>query len=150
MKGWHVAAGVTAFFAVVIGVDSLFTVLALRTHPGAVSVTPYEDGLLYNRHIAQMDAQARLGWRATAAAEPGLAVVELRDAGGSPLRGLAVTGALARPATETGRIAPRFEETLPGRYEAPTGAVSGAWDMTFEARAPGGARFTAERRLTWP
>ena len=51
VRGWHVWAGVAAFFAVVIAVDATFTVLALRTFPGQVSVTPYEDGLLYNRRI---------------------------------------------------------------------------------------------------
>ncbi len=149
LRGWHVAAGVCAFFAVVIGVDASFTVMALRSHPGEVSVTPYEDGLLYNRHIAQMEAQARLGWRASAAAEPGLVVVEIRDAVGDPVRGLTVTGTLKRPATESGRVSPRFEEAAPGRYEAPAGAVTGAWDLVAEARDGRGALFTAERRLTW-
>lgn len=32
VKGWHVAAGVVAFFAVVIGVDAAFLTLAYRTH----------------------------------------------------------------------------------------------------------------------
>ncbi|MCW5759840.1 MAG: FixH family protein, partial [Phenylobacterium sp.] len=64
IRGWHVLAGVSAFFAVIIAVDASFAVLAIRTFPGQVSVTPYEDGLLYNRHIAQLEAQARLGWRA--------------------------------------------------------------------------------------
>ncbi len=70
VQGWHVLAMVTAFFAVVIAVDATFAVVAVRTFPGQVSVTPYEDGLIYNRHIAQMTAQDRLGWRVGAGAEP--------------------------------------------------------------------------------
>lgn len=150
VTGWHVLAGVTAFFAVVLAVDVSFTVMAIRTFPGQVSVTPYEDGLLYNRHIAQLDAQARLGWRASAAAEPGQVVVTLTDAGGRPLSGLAVAGRLERPATETGRIALKFADMGGGRYVAPAGRVAGAWDLTAEARGPGKASFIAERRLTWP
>lgn len=150
VRGWHVAAGVSAFFAVVIGVDAAFTVLALKTFPGQVSVTPYEDGLLYNRQIAQLEAQDRLGWRAGAMAEPGLVTVEIRDAEGRPLRGLSLSGRLQRPATDAGKISPRFVEAAPGRYEAATGAITGTWDVIFEARDAGGRRFAGERRLTWP
>jgi nitrogen fixation protein FixH len=150
VRGWHVAAGICAFFAVVIGVDATFAVLAYRSHPGQVSVTPYEDGLVYNRRLAQLAAQDRLGWRATADVAPGLVVVEIRDRRSNPVEGLALTGKLMRPATEVGRIAPRFHETAPGRYEAATGAISGAWDLSAEVRGRGGAVFVAERRLTWP
>lgn len=149
LRGWHVGAGVCAFFAVVIGVDTAFTVMALRSHPGQVSVTPYEDGLLYNRHIAQMEAQARLGWRAAASAEPGRAVLEFRDPDGAAVSGLSLTATLKRPATEAGQLAPRFRETAPGRYEAAVGDVRGAWDLAAEARNAQGSVFATERRLTW-
>lgn len=150
LTGWHVLAGVTAFFALVIAVDVSFMVMAIRTFPGQVSVTPYEDGLLYNRHIAQLEAQARLGWRASAAAEPGQVVMTLVDANGRPLSGLDVAGRLERPATETGRIALKFADLGGGRYVAPAGRVAGTWDLTAEARGAGEASFIAERRLTWP
>jgi len=149
IRGWHVLAGVCAFFAVIIAVDVAFMTLAIRTFPGQVSVTPYEDGLLYNRHIAQLEAQDRMGWRAAAAAEPGQVVVEFRDRAGQPLEGLAITGRLERPATEAGRVSLRFAEAEPGRYVAPAGRISGAWDLTAEARGPTGGAFVAERRLTW-
>jgi nitrogen fixation protein FixH len=145
-----VLAGVTAFFAVVIGVDATFTVVAIRTFPGQVSVTPYEDGLLYNRRIAQIEAQERLGWRAAASAAPGEVVMAFRDRAGRPLTGLVVAGRLERPATEAGRVTLRFAETAPGAYVAPAGRLSGAWDLTAEARGPSGGAFLAERRLTWP
>lgn len=149
IRGIHVLLGVVAFFAVVIGVDVSFTVLAVRTFPGQVSVTPYEDGLIFNRHLAQLAAQDRLGWRAVAAAGPGEVALTYADREGAPVSGLVVSGKLERPATETGRVALNFAETSPGRYVAPTGAVSGAWDMTAEARAADGVAFVAERRLTW-
>ena len=149
VRGWHVLAGVCAFFAMVIAVDTGFAVMAVRTFPGQVSVTPYEDGLLYNRHIAQLRAQERLGWRASAAAEPGEVVLELRDRTGRPVTGLAIDGRLERPATEAGRVRLRFAETSPGRYVAPAGRIAGAWDLTAEARGAAGGSFIAERRLTW-
>jgi nitrogen fixation protein FixH len=149
VRGWHVLTGVSAFFAVVIGVDAWFTVLALKTFPGEVSVTPYEDGLLYNARIEQLKAQEKLGWRASAEAQPGLVVLQVQDRDGEPVGGLTVTGKLERPATETGRKMLTFHRVAPGRYEATTGAVGGVWDMTAEARDAQGRLFTAERRLAW-
>jgi nitrogen fixation protein FixH len=149
LTGRHVLAIMVSFFALVFAVDGLFTYLALRSHPGQVSVTPYEDGLLYNRRIAQLEAQARLGWSAGAEAQPGRVVLTYRDREGRPLRGLLVSGRLERPATEAGRLVLNFVEAAPGRYEAGAGAA-GAWDLTAEARNARGEAFTAERRLTWP
>ena len=150
IRGWHVLVGVGAFFAVVIAVDVAFAVIAMRTFPGQVSVTPYEDGLLYNGRIARLEAQERLGWRAAASAAPGEVVLQFRDREGRPLEGLSVTGRLERPATEAGRVDLRFAETRAGYYVAPTGRIAGAWDLAAEARGPAGEAFAAERRLTWP
>jgi nitrogen fixation protein FixH len=149
VTGWHVLAGVVAFFAVVIAVDVSFAVVAYRTHPGQVSVTPYEDGLVYNRHLAQMQAQEDLGWQAAAKAAPGVLVLEFVDRAGRPVVGLSVTAKLERPATEAGRITPRFQDVGLGRYEADLGTIEGAWDVTAEARDAAGHLFVAERRLTW-
>lgn len=148
--GWHVLVAVSAFFTVVIGVDLSFMALAIRTFPGQVSVTPYEDGLLYNQHIAQLNAQDRLGWRAAVRADPGQVVMLFRDQSGRPLDGLTITAQLERPATEAGRIQLRFRATGDGRYVAQTGAISGAWDLTADAHGAGVVKFVAERRLTWP
>jgi nitrogen fixation protein FixH len=150
MNGWHVLAAITAFFAVVVAVDTSFAVLAVRTFPGEVSVTPYEDGLYYNRHIAQMRAQERLGWRAAATvSDKGELQVALRDRAGAPLTGLRVTAQLQRPATEAGRLYVTLRETAPGRYAARPGAAAGAWDVDVVAQDAKGGRLEAERRLTW-
>lgn len=150
LNGWHVLAIVTGFFAIVIAVDIGFVVMAVRTFPGEISATPYEDGLAFNRSAAQLRAQDRMGWRATAAAEPGAVSVEVRDHDGKSIAGLTVTGALERPATETGRIVLAFRETRLGRYIAMPGDLRGAWDLTLQAAGPEAEHFTAERRLSWP
>jgi nitrogen fixation protein FixH len=150
IRGRHVLAAVTAFFGVVIAVDVAFLILAYRTFPGQVSVTPYEDGLLYNRRIADLEAQERLGWRAAAASEPGQVVLTVVDREGEPLSGLAVEGRLSRPATDVDAATLRFTDVGAGRYVAPTGARTGAWDLVTEARGPSGGKLVAERRLIWP
>jgi len=149
--GWHVLAMVVGFFAVVIAVDVGFAVFAYRTFPGEVSSTPYEDGVAYNRKLAQMAAQARLGWAPVAfVASDGAVRVEVRDAAGQPLRGLRITGRLERPATESGRIRPAFTEAAPGVYLARPGRLLGAWDLSLRLEDAAGHSFEAERRLTWP
>lgn len=150
LTGRHVLLMVVAFFGVIIAADAFFTVLALRSFPGQVSVTPYEDGLMYNRKLAQLEAQARLGWRAAAAAEPEAVTLEFRDRTGGPVQGLKITGRLERPATEAGRITLAFVEASPGRYVARPGRLDGVWDLSAVAIDPAGHRFEAGRRLTWP
>ncbi|HEY9219245.1 MAG TPA: FixH family protein [Phenylobacterium sp.] len=150
LKGWHVLAGVVGFFAVVVAVDMVFLVQAIRTFPGQVSVTPYEDGLAYNRKLAQVEAQALLGWSAAAEASADGVSLTVRNARGKPVHGLAISGLLQRPATETGAHTLAFREAAPGLYFARQPGLAGAWDLTAEARTPAGRSFQAERRLTWP
>lgn len=150
IRGWHVLAAVIAFFGVVIAVDVTFLMAAYRSYPGQVSVTPYEDGLAYNKHMAQQRAQAALGWRASVATAPNAVVVDVLDATGAPVAGLEVTGLLSRPATEAGRLSLAFAETVPGRYVARAAPPPGGWDLALSAHGKDGARLEAERRLTWP
>jgi nitrogen fixation protein FixH len=151
ITGWHVLAMIVGFFLVVVAVDTGFMVMAYRTFPGEVSRTPFEDGVTYNRKLAQMAAQAKLGWTVTAGVTPtGEVLVEARDRDGKPVRGLTGVGKLGRPATEAGRITPRFAETMPGDYLARPGRLMGAWDLTVTLSDKAGHSFEAERRLTWP
>lgn len=151
ITGWHVLVAMVTFFGIVIVVDGAFLVMAYRTHPGQVSVTPYEDGLGYNRTLAQREAQAALGWRATAAAAEGAAIkVEIVDRDGKPVTGLKVAGVLQRPATEAGAQELAFTETAPGSYVASAAEATGVWDLTFRATGGEAQAFEGERRLTWP
>lgn len=149
VKGWHVAAGVVAFFVIVVGVDMAFLVTAYRTHPGQVEARPYETGLIYNAELERQRAQAALGWRAGAEARDGDIEVVLKDRDGVPLDGLTVSALLQRPATEQGRTELKLTRTGPGRYAAAAG-LSGTWDARIEAADAQGRQLVAERRLTWP
>lgn len=149
VKGWHVAAGVVAFFVLVISVDAAFLVTAYRTHPGQVAPRPYEAGLIYNAELERLRVQDSLGWRAGAEARPeGLSVL-MQDRDGLPLTGLKVKATLQRPATEQGRAEVVLRESAPGQYGADR-ALSGAWDARIEAVDDAGRTFIAERRLAWP
>lgn len=149
VRGWHVAAGVLAFFALVVGVDAGFLMMAYRTHPGQVAPRPYEAGLIYNAELQRQRAQDTLGWRAGAEARAGGLRVLMQDRDGQPLTGLKVSATLQRPATEQGRAEVVLAEETPGQYGVDR-VLSGAWDARIEAVDGAGRSFIAERRLTWP
>ena len=64
LTGWRVLAIFVVFFSVVIGVDTLFSVFALRTFSGEAAKDPYEAGILFNQTLAKRRAEAALGWQA--------------------------------------------------------------------------------------
>ncbi len=150
ISGRHVLLAIIAFFGVIIAVNAYFLVAAYRTFPGQVSETPYEDGVGFNRTVAQRRAQAELGWSATATTTAQGVEVDLRDRAGQPLQGLKVEGVLRRPATQAGQISLKFTEASAGRYVAKAGPGSGAWDLHFVAKGSRAELFEGERRLTWP
>lgn len=144
IRGRHVLFGVVGFFAVVIGLDAIFMVLAIRSFPGQVSETPFEDGLAFNRTIARREAQARLGYRADAEAFPGGIELRLSDRDGAFLTGVTVTGTLTRPATEAGQQTLTFEAAA---HEAPRrarGVIQDAADGRGQMRQVGCVRRPAE------
>ena len=149
ITGWHVLIGVVLFFAIVIGVDTIFMVQAYRTFSGEVASNPYEAGLAFNRTLAQRQKEAALGWSARVETPAGKAVVvQIVDRQDKPLDGLSLTGTLERPATETGRQTLNFRSLGGGRYEA-TAQLDGAWDLRAVARNAKDM-FEIETRLVEP
>ena len=149
IRGWHVLAAVSAFFAVVIGFDVSFAVMAYRTAPGEAAANPYEAGLAYEKVIDERAREAKLGWRATLTHEGQAVSVAVVDRSGAPLSGLSVEGFLSRPATEKGRQAVTLTETTPGVYRLPDQRRDGAWDLALTAKDRTGGRLEIEKRLLW-
>lgn len=151
LKGWHVLLGFIAFFGFDIAVNTVYMVKAYKTFPGETSVTPYEDGIAYNHELALKRAQADAGWRVIADMTPSGAVsVRLSDRSGAPLRGLHVTAALTRPATEDGERTLALRETAPGVYTGTSSRLAGGWDISVSAADARGFTVKAERRVLLP
>lgn len=150
LRGRHVLFAVVGFFAVVIALDATFMVLAIRSFPGQVSATPFEDGLAYNRTIARREAEARLGYSAEAVAVGNAVEVRMRRRDGSSLTGAALTATLTRPATDAGQLTLAFTEASPSLYRASVPGLTGTWDLALSVRDAAGQTFTADRRLSWP
>lgn len=153
LRGWHVLAGMLAFFGAVIAVNIYFAVAAISTFPGEDVTHPYIQGLEYNRTIAERRAQLALGWHAAAglqADEGGAAlVIDLHQRNGAPLNGVVVEGALRWPADSHRDRALTFRQEGPGHYVARLGALGeGDWDL--RARAMQGANvLDFESDLAW-
>ncbi len=151
ITGRHVLFAVVAFFVVVIGLDTLFTVWAVRTFPGEVSPRAYEDGLAYNRILAERRAERALGWRTrvTQGSAPGRVTARFVDAAGKPIEGLTVKAAFTRPATQSGSRTAMLTAALAGEYAGGPALADGAWDLTLTASDAQGREFQARRRLVW-
>ena len=154
IRGWHVLAGILAFFGAVIAVNVYFAVAAVTTFPGEDVTHPYIQGLEYNRTIAERRAQQAMGWQATAglegAAAQALLVLDLRQRDSAPLDGAHLDGVLRWPTDSHRDRALTFEQQGPGRYVAHLGALNeGDWDL--RARATRGADvLDLEASLVWP
>jgi len=154
LRGWHVLLILVGFFAAVIAVDVAMAVKAYATFPGEVTDRPYEEGLAFNRTLAARAQEQALGWQARVEVAPqdvGRSQIRLtvKDASGQPVRKLKLRARLERPATEAGRLEPRFTETRPGVYVASVPDTPGAWDLSVTGTDAGGRPFEAERRLQW-
>jgi nitrogen fixation protein FixH len=151
ITGRHVLIAVVAFFVVVVGLDALFTVWAVRTFPGEVSPRAYEDGLAYNRILAERRAEAALGWtsKVTQGARPGQITVRFTDGSGKPIEGLTVKADFNRPATQAGARTARLASAVAGEYAGGPALAEGAWDLTLTAADAQGREFQARRRLVW-
>lgn len=92
IRGAHVLWMLIGFFALIIGVDAAFITLAIRSHPGEQVKNSYVLGLEYNKELERQNEQRQLGWmmQAGLADEGATFLVELRDAGGTPLSGMDV------------------------------------------------------------
>lgn len=146
LKGWHVLAGMVGFFGVIFAVNTVFITLALGSFPGEETRRSYVQGLAFNDVLAQREAQAALGWTASANLTETQVLVAVTNADGDPVTGLAFTGALQHPADMERDRALAFEELRPGVYGADAqGLGDGQWRLTAEVA--GDTPFALEREL---
>lgn len=136
IKGWHVLAGLIAFFGVVFAVNGVFLYQALSTHTGVIANEPYRKGLAYNERIADEARQQALGWREelTLAPSGDRVSLKLSDSADRPVGGLSISGLLGRPSTTEHDVALELAEQPAGTYTAAIPALAaGTWMVSLEA-----------------
>ncbi len=139
LKGKHVLFVLLGFFGIVFAVNGVFVYDALSTLPGEEHGATYEAGLRYNATLAAERAQDALHWshKSEVRADSAKLAVKVSDSGGAPVAGLAISGSLERPATNTGEQVLAFKEGDTGQYEAAVAGVQpGSWVLSFTARKP--------------
>jgi nitrogen fixation protein FixH len=153
LTGWHVLAMFGGLFAVMLAVNVLFVVLALRTFSGETDHA-YINGLKFNETLAANARQSELGWKMALGLERptgGGAFLEARltDRSGHPLVGALIQGSIGRTTDTKEDRDLSFTETAPGIYRAVIDQLRpGRWRFAASAQVHGAPKFETETTLS--
>ncbi len=148
--GRNFLAIIVGAFLVVTAVNGVMIWLALHSWTGLVSDSAYEQGLGFDRILAESRAEAALGWQGTIAydAGQGKLAVGLADRAGRALSGLELSAQWLRPTHEGFDRDVALAEIAPGRYVAAIHPpLPGQWDVRITVKDRGQVRFHAQKRI---
>lgn len=137
ITGTHVFWGFVASFAVIIGVNLVLAVSAVKTFPGLEVKNSYTASQNFD---ARRTAQQALGWTVTARQGQGLLSVAITDAQGRPVEVQSIEATLGRATNVSEDSTPefRFDGTS---YFAPAVLGEGNWNLRMTAVAKDGTVF---------
>lgn len=139
-------------FVVIIAVNTIMVVLAVRTFSGLETNKPYDQGLDYNTTLTEAAQNEKLGWHAAVAfAAPGpdtrLIQVTMTDAAGTPLPDLTVKAILVRPTNAGLDEVVALTALGQGHYQASfKPSALGNWDLRLSAQR-GGIKWQHNQRI---
>lgn len=143
LTGRKVFAITASAFAVIIGVNILLAVNAVRTFPGLEVRNSYVASQTFDRDRA---AQEALGWTAQSRVEAGQLILELTDISGTPVEAATLEGVFGRATNVANDQIPNF--SFDGtRYSAPITAGPGNWNLRLKATAADGTLFQQRLQL---
>jgi len=134
----------------VTSVNGLMIWFALHSWTGLVSDSAYQEGLGFDRVLAESRAETALGWRARIDydARAGQLSVKLADAKGRALTGLELWAEWRRPTSEGLDRIVNLEERQAGLYEAAIRPpLPGQWDVRVTVSDHARVRFHAQKRM---
>jgi nitrogen fixation protein FixH len=137
-------------FLVVTAVNGVMIWFALHSWTGLVSDSAYEQGLGFDRVLAESRAEAALGWRGTIAydAAAGRLTVALADKDGGALSGLGLSAQWLRPTREGfDRDIALAEATAGSYFVAFRPPLPGQWDVRITVKDGGRVRYHAQKRI---
>lgn len=146
LTGRKVLVILLTFFGVVCAANVALIYAATDTFPGLVVRNSYDASQIYD---VERNAQTALGWRAAVDLTDGVLTANIHDRDGKPVRGLAVTALIGRPATNDGQRTVALTET-DGLYVARTEMKQGVWRVEILAKGAGTQHFRAEARFYEP
>lgn len=135
--GRHAAIVFAGAFAVIIAVNVVLAVSAVRSFPGLEVANSYVASQEFD---ARRAAQQALGWSVRADAAAGLLTLAITDAAGRPVRAAALAATVGRPTGIRDDFTPAF--AFDGvAYVAPAELAPGRWDIRLAATAADGTGF---------
>lgn len=142
-KGWHMAAIIISFFAVIIAVNLTLAFFAATSWTGLVVANSYVASQNFNRDAAEARQQRALGWQMNLTFDRGLAQISILDRDNRPLPDLTIRAILQRPTDEAGDQTPKLEDAGAGIYLAQVPVSRGVWiaDVTAESSDQKRVRF---------
>jgi nitrogen fixation protein FixH len=141
------------FFGVVIGVNVVMMMLAIRTLPGTEVDSAYSASLAYQNEIAAARDQNGRNWHVDAQVERapngGASLrVEARDDDGWPLPGLTFQGRFERPTDRRADRTVELAETGAGIYRGSAPLIApGQWVLVLQGDVAGRRMFLSKNRV---
>ncbi len=128
---------ISTFFIVIIAVNTVLAVQAVRTFPGLEVKDSYVASQTFDQ---ERTAQLALGWTVRADEANGELVISITDTAGNPVEAATIEGTFGRPTTVRDDQTPVF--VFDGSvYRAPITAGPGQWNFRMEATAKDGTHF---------
>lgn len=152
VTGRTVLFSLFGFFGLIFAANGVLIWLALSSHTGTVVGSSYRASGTFQSDIEAARAQAERGWSVSAdllRSGPG-AVVEIlvKDAGGAPITGLAVTARLTSPKQADTDIAITLIESETGRYGGAIDTLeAGKWRLEIEAARGDDRLYRSDNRV---
>lgn len=139
LTGWHVLAIIIAFFVIVFGVNIGMAVLAVKTFSGIQTEKPYENGLAYNKEMANAEAQNARHWSVTENLTRdvgGFVTLKsmFKDDKGLAIGGLDIATTLKAPMDAKRDHVIVLNDRGGGLYDGTVEAPAGQWDVETIAR----------------
>lgn len=137
ITGRHVFATMVLAFGVIIAVNLILAVSAVRTFPGLEVKNSYVASQNFDRDRA---AQIALGWTVEASADGKELRLAIRDRDGRPVRPATLDATIGRATHVADDQTPAFDY-FGGTYIAPVTLDRGKWELRLAASAEDGTAF---------
>ena len=134
LTGYHVAAMVISFFAVIIAVNLTMAWFATSSWTGLVVKSSYVASQQFNEKIETARVQKALGRKLTFEYSEALLSFSLTDAQGQPITDEKLIATLGRPVSEGEDVDVTLSHIGEGRYQAKIDLPKGAWGFELDSQ----------------
>lgn len=139
--GYHAAAIICTFFAIVIAVNFTMASFAISTFGGTVVDNSYVASQKYNGWLEEARQEKELGWKvAQPVREENRLLFTIQDALGQPMTNASISVTAEHPLGREPAQALSFTETRPGHYHSIEPLPAGRWKLRVHIKRDGRER----------